>query len=334
MNAVSGRLGLGFLALCVTEAACGQQMIEGPTPALACLVSSGPTVKPLVYPESAYQRKDAGTVSVRLSFDAPDAAPDYKLLSDHRTTSAELLDAVRSHVRQFRLPCLKAGEVPVVLFQDYVFVPNDGRKVVSTDPEQRTADGEKPYEAACVLNAASNPPTYPTRQMREDMWGPVLVDLQFASAGAAPEVKVLSSPHANFSSAVMAAAERLRLTCKTDAADAFPKTFSLIYKFRINDGPVTVLKDLDLVDFIRGSQDYPTPVYFDTAQMGCPFDLRVTYYRPYELNSVGQLEQTHPARKPLVDWLKRFTLRLPEKTRRMVIGDTLTVHVPCTTIDL
>lgn len=329
------RIGMGVVVWLWAGAATAQVVFEGPSPAQQCLVTSGPTVKPLVYPEVAYKRKDQGTVSVRLTFTAPDESPDYKLLSDHTTTPLELLDAVRTHVRQFRVPCLKPGAAPVVLHQDYVFTPNDGRKVVASDPELRGADGERPYQSSCTLNAADSVPNYPQRLQRKDIWGPVLVNLHFAGPKDAPKIEMLSSPDSGLGSSVVSAASQLRLRCTAEpVAEEFPKTLGVIYQFRLIDRPVAVLNDTDLVNLVRNGRDYATPVYFDTAQMGCPFDVRLTYKRPYDLNFVEELEQAHPGRKPLLDWLKRLTLRLSEKTSRLVVGDTMTVSIPCTTVDL
>jgi hypothetical protein len=68
--------------------------------------------------------------------------------------------------------------------------------------------------------------------------------------------------------------------------------------------------------------------------MGCPFDLRLSYYRPHRRNVVSELENTNPARAAFMDWLSMVTLNLDSANNTAILGDQITVSVPCGKLDL
>jgi hypothetical protein len=60
----------------------------------------------------------------------------------------------------------------------------------------------------------------------------------------------------------------------------------------------------------------------------------VTYARPFDRNSVQELDASVPARRPLLEWLAGITLDLSPKQNRAVLGESMTLSVPCGKLDL
>ena len=66
-------------------------------------------------------QKDVVNVVTELNFTAPDAAPDVKLL--YSSASAGQVESVRAYVRQYRMPCMVAGDRPYVVQQQFTYRP-------------------------------------------------------------------------------------------------------------------------------------------------------------------------------------------------------------------
>ena len=56
--------------------------------------------------------------------------------------------------------------------------------------------------------------------------------------------------------------------------------------------------------------------------------------QPYAPNMVGEVGRSDPNRTEFIEWLKTLALDLPTRMRKHVIGDTITISVPCGLIDL
>ncbi len=298
-----------------------------PSAALQCLYR-GP--QPLLYPPDLLERKDGDTISVQLTFTRPDAEPSVVFPGD-RYTLEGLRTAVREHVRAFRLPCLGASGATVVLRQVYVFTPNDGRKVVSSKLRD-DAEAAMQQQFGCLKHVDGGLDTeYPSHARRDEEQGNVLVRLTFTRPDQPPTTEVLASPKGRW---LRGHAERqvagLRLPCLQGA----PAKGTLLFKFSLDGGNRTVLRDMGLLRLIGAAKDLPRGVYFDLHSMGCPFDLRLTYMRPHQTNTVRQLETGNPARQPLLDWLEDISLNVDERLNTALLGQTMTVSVPCVIIDL
>ena len=284
---------------------------------------------PLTYPPRVLARKDFGTVQAELTFEAPDRAPQVKILDEGGSVAA-LVDAVIVHAKGLRMPCL-AGDRPVKLRQDYVFVPNDGRKVMATQlVDERDAAREE--KLRCVRHASGESrPEYPGLALDRSEQGKVLVRLSFTAADQPSGVEVLTyGGFHHLRDAVLDHVAGLRMPC---LGSGEPVVAERIYDFRLEGGPRTVLRDVGLLEFLR-AVDKLEPAFFDTNAMGCPFDLRVSYWQPYDANKVREIETTDPLRKPLLAWLSRLSLRLPERQRDALLGEESTMHVPCVKLDL
>ncbi len=185
---------------------------------------------------------------------------------------------------------------------------------------------------ACLAAAPGSPPLlYPPELLRRKDGGTVKVELRFAAADQAPKVNVLAAPrHTTLVAEVRDFAAGLRMPC----LGSQPVEQTQLFMFKIDGGARTVLNDFSLVQLVGAARDLPAGVYFDLNTMQCPFSLRLGYFRPHGPNEVRALDTHHPARQAFMDWLSQITLNLPDVRNTEVLGQTITVEVPCGTVDL
>jgi hypothetical protein len=273
--------------------------------------------------------KLGGTVRVELVFSAPDSEPVMRLLSE--SVDAVLVESVRRHVRILRVPCQPEGAEPARLVQEYVFRPDDGRKVLAFPLEDQAAL-ELRRQAACLTRIVPGRiPEYPERARRLGQEGNFLVRLRFASPTLPPEFSFLAGPaHPALRDALTEFAAGYRLPCQAGE----PREIDQLYQYRFHDGDRTVIKDLTLPQFLGSAASMPLPAEFDLTTMGCPFDVRITHYQPYKRNIVQQVETSRPERRSFLDWLSHIPLRLSTSQTLAVMGDTFTVRVPCSKLAL
>lgn len=322
-------------ALCLSLAASASWAQDGtlrlaPSPVVECLTPTADARGRPEYPELAYLLKEAGTIQVELTFTTADGAPDVKILSSSGPSS--LVDAVSAHVKRFRVPCLRAGQPPARLRQDYVFIPNDGRKVTWTSPMDAN-DQVRDEARKCITHVRGlKLPTYPLRSQRLESEGTVILRMRFAGPDQPPVLTTLDPGlHPALEGAAEAFAHGYRLPCMTGE----PLELDSLFTFRIEGNEIALLRDASLVSFLRGVRDLTRqPVYFDFSTMGCPFDLKLRYLRPFVANHIGEVETPHPARLPFLDWLTGLALNLNAKDNNAILGNTMTLHVPCGTLDL
>jgi hypothetical protein len=300
-----------------------------PSKAVECLTPPMESRGKPEYPEELLSRKQGGRVRVQLVFNSPEEEPIVGVLDD--SGFGVLLSAVRKHVREFRVPCMQRGDEPVRVVQEYLFTPNDGRKVMASAPKDG-ADVERRARLGCMTRIAPGlRPSYTQDAFREGEKGKVFARLRFTSATEPPEVKFLAAERNTryMRLSVEKFVAGYRLPCLTESA------IELTQLFHFDDGSArNSLKDLSLPELVRAAKEVPVPAFFDTVTMGCPFDVRLTYYRPHALNQIRELESSDPARQPLIDWLGAITLNFDHPTNTNVLGESMTVSVPCLKIDL
>ncbi|MRD46936.1 hypothetical protein GHT07_06585 [Caenimonas koreensis DSM 17982] len=326
MKFVTGAFVLLGLALCATAANAQTGLVADVEPYAQCLTSTeGPGARP-VYPEGLYARKEGGRVVVEMEFSAPGQAPRVKVLGD--AADADFVDAVKRHAGQLRVPCMQPG-VLVKLQQEFVFVPNDGRKVSWTTPEAGPSAG---YRRECItrIDSASKP-EMPRRAAREGHTGAVIARIAFDGLNTEPTVTLAyAGPHRELAETVVDYAKGYRLTCGGPKLSAMQS-----FVFRFSDSATTVLRDTTLVNFLRGVRNAAaTPVFFDLNTMSCPFEVRLNYWQPASPNRVGEIGASVQARRPFLDWLATLRIKADTDIEAGVIGDSLTISVPCGKIDL
>lgn len=310
-------------------AALAADMALAPSPALACLtLPAGAAARP-EYPPEALERKEGGVVRVQLVFRYPDQRPDVKIL--HSSDMSLLDTVVEKHVRQYRVPCMQPDAGPVTLLQEYSFDP-DGRSRVMASAPRDEADLARAAQMECLRHKiAGSKPVYPQGSLRLEEQGTLLAKMHFTAPDQPPSLEwVAATPHKNLRRSVEEYAEGLTLPCQHDG----PIDVIIAYHFVIDGGARTSFKDIKLPTLLGASKDLATPAFFDLNSMACPFDVRLTYHRPFAKNRVEQLDTLNPAREPLLNWLAALTLNLTDAKQLPLYGNKMIVSVPCGKIDL
>jgi hypothetical protein len=310
--------------------AAAQSVAAAPSPAQQCLTRAPGSDPELLYPSDLLVRKDRARFKVSLSFRGPDSAPRFKLLDDSRPIDKEFIDAVEKYVAGFRVPCMAPDGPPAVLQQEYVFAPNEGRKVMASAPVDEQARQRKEL-AKCVKHQSAEVPRYPEGARVLEEQGNVFVELAFDGPASPPTVKVHASSSSRLEAAALKLAQGMRMPCHP--GDGRHAT-DILYKYQLVGGKRTLLKDTNVASLVRAAASFPRPAYFDWSAMGCPFELRLMYQQPHRPNIVYQLETDRPERWAFMEWLGALRLKLDDKTNTAVLGDTMTLSVPCGQLDL
>lgn len=322
-------------AIAVVVAACGSavaadDVTSAPSAAERCLAPTDASHARPAYPADMFDAKRDGVVEARFTFAAPDRAPEVSIV---QSSNRSFESAVRAYAEGLRVPCLGAGDRPVSIAQRFDFVPNDGRKVAFTAPVDLAAANLKP-RYACLAMPGENRPAYPPQLLRQGMEGTVVLRLHFTDPAQPPEAVVLDEGGSVlFARAVRGFVERFRLPCMGKE----PVDLHFQYRFRIDGDGVTrvALRDVPLATFLKSVKQVPAgSVYFDTALMKCPFDVRLTFLQPWNRNLIDELEEDVPARHAFLDWLSGMQLDLGPRASNQVLGQPMTIHVPCVKIDL
>lgn len=319
---------LGLAGWAVAFVACASSLETEPAPnAARCVVMNG---EPLPYPKRMAQTKTGGVVRVKLTFASPTSAPRAEVFFD--TVGDVFREAVLERVDTYRLPCLRPGDAPVAMSQEFVFTPDESRPVMWSPPrDEQSANGRRVN--AC-LTGADKVPDYPRSRIDATANGVVFARYTFTAPDAAPAVEVLfDGSGGRFAETVKRYAANLRVPCMAPG-DA---KFSVVQNFRftMTGTRQTLLRDVTLATFVKGLDKLEEQhVRFDFATMGCPFDVRLVLRQPVLPNQVGEVERNDPNRREFIEWLKQVSLKMPERDRAQVLGDSMTLSVPCGTLDL
>lgn len=308
-----------------------QEVLLAPSDVQACLAPAEAQRERPVYPAEELRLKDGHTVHAEFVFDGPDSRPSVEILDGNHVEHYEA--AVREYARQLRVPCMRPGAAPVRLRQDFVFEPNDGRKVVwsaATD----VADEHRRDLLKCGTwpKGRDGYIRYPATAMRDHRQGIVVVKLRFVDPAAPPELSVLDDAGSGaFIKALRPYVEQMRVPCLQHE----PVEFHMFFKFQLADlgEKKLVLKDLDLQTYLGVVSSVP-PAYFDTNTMDCPFDVRLKFRQPFEPNGIAELEQDVPARHAFLDWLAALKLDVEPAKAKQLFGQVSTIHVPCVKLDI
>lgn len=325
------------LAAVLAAALCGgtlaQQSEVEPTAALRCLtVVPGGKELP-EYPFTAFKFKREGKVAVRLTFDRPDRPPAVAWLAvqGHDEEVAEFRNAVREHVRDLRVPCLREGEGPSRLDREYAFMP-DRRDVYFARSDDPDFVRRRELLKCAVHIAGTSRPEYPMRARQEGIEGRVLVRLRFDSPDRAPQIETFARPYAKLLAQASAVwYEGMRLPCH----DGQPLTAIYTHIFAFDDSRGYGFKPMvlqQLMAMTRGIRQQRLAV--DTTAMNCPFDVRIELRQPHMPNRVLQVGDFEKSRQPLIDWLRGVDLDTSPKNLDAAFANEMLVTVPCLTIDL
>lgn len=311
------------LALSLWAAEASAQQVElAPSAVAACLTTPPNEPGQPTYPFAAYKAGTPGRVLVELHFTGAELRPAVTVLNRDGDDSFE--QAVRDHVRRLRVPCLPAGQ-QARLRQEYVFQA-DGRPVFwgpAMDPE----DAVRATLLRCMKHLSGKPsPDYPRDLLRQGMQGRVLAFMRFHSDDQAPQVKVLTPRSTRaLGDVVEEWVQGYRLPCHK--GEAINTSAVFVFKF---EGEAYGFRPLSLLEFAARAKNLKTEgLQFDTRSMGCPFDVKLDYHRPFLANRVGVQGVADVRRQPLLDWLTRAELDLLPRQADSVFADTADIHVPC-----
>lgn len=301
-----------------------------PSVALSCLAPAHDQRGAPEYPFEAWKQRRHGLVQVELTFDAPDKRPQVRVLRQLGDDS--FVEAVQAHVRNFRMPCIGKGADQARLRFDYEFTPDD-RKVATAEP--RDLDHEVTGEQmSCIRHiSGKGAPAYPPQAIRREEQGRVHLVLRFDAADRPPVTTVLSAHQRGALHGELEVwAQGLRMPCFQGTR---PAAARLTYVYTLKGSKGYGFKDIGLMQFlgaIRGIREQR--VDFDFNQMGCPFDVRVTYLQPHAANEVSQLVTYDPVRLPFIEWLRKAELNVSHEMLEAVYADQLTLTIPCTRLNL
>jgi hypothetical protein len=287
-----------------------------------------------VYPAEALRLKRGTTVEAEFEFTSADGPPKVHFKGGE--PADDFAAAITDYAKQLRVPCMGEGSSPVTLRQAFDFVPNDGRKVAWTAMGD-VADEGRHETLKCLVNPDRDVIEYPFGALRRGEEGVVFARAHFVEAGAAPTYEILYvKGTSQFADAVKPYLEGMRLPClRSGPVDTMVKFDFVIARADHGRQSRLVLKDLDLAQFLKVTRRGAAgAAFFDTRTMKCPFDVRFTFWQPFERNRVQELEEDVPARHALLDWLAGQEINLGSNPVGELLGQSMNIHVPCATIDL
>lgn len=309
------------------------QVEAGPSEFAACITPAGEERNRLAYPDDALREGVAGTTTVEMEFSGPDAAARVRVT---QSAGPRLDKAVVDHVGRYRMPCLKPGATARVS-QQFVFVPNPGGKASWTDP----VEPEAAKVVACVQHLQpGTKPQHPLgagpqmmRGIRDVPYrGNVLAQIVFTSKDGPPEVVIAD---ANVHPALKRSVEQWTVDYRLPCYAGERVVATQLFHFVIEGFEGRYLKDMDLVAFlgaIKGVDQQRR--YFELDRMSCPFDVRFEYRQPAMRNRVRDVGPHVDARQPLLDWLATMRFDVGPKAENLLLGESMTISVPCGKIDL
>ncbi|MBQ0961257.1 hypothetical protein KAK06_20035 [Ideonella sp. 4Y11] len=329
VRAWAGWLLGAVLGLLAPLHAWAQDRMSVPSPYLQCLTPDGATRGDPEYPFIAFKTGATGRVKVALSFDSPTSRPQVEVLE--KEGGAEFVDAVRDHVKAFRLPCLAAGGVPARLLFEFVFQP-DRREPIFLGA-QDTADARWQQQAACIKHVSgAQKPDYPELLRLKEIQGRVRAQFQFTAPDQPPRVQVFGRPANKALMDVVADwGQGLRVPC----LEGTPIEVGFWYVFILEGdayGFKPGLRFIELLSLVNGIERQT--VNIDTTTLGCPFDLRLRYQQPDRKNAVAQLGNAQASRREFMAWLESWQFKLSAKDLDRIYGDAVTFTVPCLKINL
>jgi hypothetical protein len=318
---------LALMACCAAQAQRGASLVALPeASSTECLALVAGT-QPLAYPEGELALKREAVVRVRLVFSAADVAPKADVF--YNLGPEAMSNAVLDYVRNYRLPCMAAGAEPLVATQEFHFTL-EGRKIVygglRDEPSRKSV-------IACVTGGERRP-EYPRDLKGPLPQGNVIAKLKFSNASDPPTVTILTDAGSRvLRRVVLDHVERYRMPCLP--ASGKPIEAMQTFFFRQEGARQYTLNDLTLQQLVDGLDKLDQQrVRFDFSGMNCPFEVRVNLYQPYAKNSVGEIDRADPNRREFVEWLRGVALKLPEAAAPQLIGQSMTVSVPCGMLDL
>lgn len=285
------------------------------------------------YPAGALEQRINGSYRVELTFTDAKRSPEFKVTFG--AGSEQLLDAVEGYVRQFRLPCLAAGQ-KVLLLQEIRFRAVTDGGVQTPGPLNVPLTPQASF-SACMRTPAGGPKlSEPSRLQASNSGlknGNLIAEMSFTAPDQPPQVKVLyDTLNRRHRNDVLMHVEEYRVPCLT-AGERFvmQQTFHVGFE----DNRTFAFKDVGIVKFLGMVRNADArSVNFELDTMGCPFRLRFGLGRPALANSVTETGTPNPNRRGFIAWMEELELALTREQFENLLGAEMLVDVPCGTIKL
>ncbi len=327
------RLPAALVLCCLAATAVAQtpDIQLAPSPAVRCLTPAEDERGEPEYPFAPWKRGEGGEVRVELIFTGATLAPEVKVLSAQGDD--DFVAAVKAHVRRFRVPCIEDSDVPVRLAQIYVFVHE--KKLVNWSAPDDLADVERRQMLQCMAaQDGSKSPVYPRWAREDGVQGNVLAQLRFTAPDRPPAITLYTTGRTgrDLGVSVRDWAQKLRMPCLTGK----PVESVVIFKFRLEGEPPFGFRPFELRQFLALVKNRERlDARFDTRDMGCPFDVALTYRQPHLSNLLGEFGPPRLERRPLLDWLSKLELNFTKQSDLdATLGDTTNIAIPCVVINL
>jgi hypothetical protein len=263
------------------------------------------------YPESA----NGGRVRVEAEFTSPDAPPKVTVIES--SGNAELDAAVARYLSNYRLPCMKPGDAPVQVRQNFVI---DSHESSTFGTALHASSGQEEMLVGCVTRVdKSREPEY----ANHNVLGSVMLEATFRAPDAEPDIAVLAeAPSRQLTDAARAFMRGYRMPCMGGREVKAWQLFH--FRGASHSLDTTVASWLKLT---RGGRN--PPVEFDMDAMACPFRVVLRYWEPVGRNRVGVLVSgIQPSQKAFLDWLA--SLRLESAVaENLLLGDDVNIRVGC-----
>lgn len=323
------RVALLCAGLWAPALALAQALVAEPSRAVQCLTPGPAERGEPEYPLEAFKLSERGRVKVALTFESPDERPAVEVMENDGGRS--FVEAVRTHVRSYRVPCLAKGDKPVRLEFQFLFQPDDRRVAWSapTDPK----DAERRELAKCITHTSGSlVPTFPRWAAARGIQGRVRMRYQFSAPDQPPTVEAFSRPrHRELKNYLVDWAEGLRMPCYQGE----PTQVSSWYVFQLERDVYGFKPGVTLMDLLPLIKDiHAQTVAFDTTRMACPFDIALVYQQPDVPNAVGEIGNADASRRQFMSWLANQQLDIPDADMDSIYGDTVKFTVPCIKLNL
>jgi hypothetical protein len=316
-------------ALLAASPAWAQLTTLAPSEAVKCLTPAPDARGEPEYPPMLLKAGKKGRVMATTAFRGTDWSPTPSITITSQEGGDEFVDAVKAHLSKLRVPCLSRDGKATLTF-DFVFNPQSQR-VYWYEPDD-AADAARHELLKCAVSINGQEiPSYPETARLEMRQGRIWAEVRFDSADQAPKFKVHHRPSAT---TLAGAVERWLKSRRLPCYAGEPVDVEIQFTFVI-EGSVFGFKPMTLVQYLGYVKDIQSQrLAMDTREMGCPFELRLTYRQPEGRNRIGEVGERNPARQPLLAWLATTQLSARGNALDSFYGDTADIVVPCVKIDL